>query len=54
MSEVRSETFKLRRMYNAESVDSKAVLNQQKKVESVLTPEQRKPARQFAPGGGGG
>jgi Spy/CpxP family protein refolding chaperone len=67
MSAVRSETFKLRRMYNAESVDSKAVLEQQKKVDdlrrqmlgsrlethkqiqSVLTPEQRKQARQFGP-----
>lgn len=36
-------------MHNAESVDSKAVLDQQKKVESVLTPGQRKPARQFGP-----
>jgi Spy/CpxP family protein refolding chaperone len=67
MSQVRSEAFKLRRMYDAEGVDSKALLEQQKKVddlrremlasrlemrkqvESVLTPEQRKQARQFGP-----
>ena len=67
MSKVRTETFKLRRMYNAESIDSKAVVEQQtrvdelrrqmlasrldthKKVQSVLTPEQRKQARQFGP-----
>jgi Spy/CpxP family protein refolding chaperone len=67
MSEVRSEAFKLRRMYNAENVDPKGLLEQQKKVddlrrgllasrlemrkqmESVLTPEQRKQARQFGP-----
>jgi Spy/CpxP family protein refolding chaperone len=67
MSQVRSETFKLRRLYNAESADSKTLLEQQKKVddlrrevlasrlemrkqmESVLTPEQRKQARQFGP-----
>ncbi len=67
MSEVRSEAFRLRRMYNAENVDPKGLLEQQKKVddlrrgllasrlemrkqmESVLTPEQRKQARQFGP-----
>ena len=67
MSKLRSEMFKLRRLYNAESVDSKAVLEQQTKVdeqrrqmlashldmrkqmESVLTAEQRKQARQFGP-----
>jgi Spy/CpxP family protein refolding chaperone len=67
MSKMRSETFKLRRMYNADNVDSKAVVEQQRKVdelrrqvlasrldmrkqmESVLTPEQRKQARQFGP-----
>ena len=67
MSKMRSETFKLRRMYNADNVDSKAVIEQQRKVddlrrqvlssrldmrkqmESVLTPEQRKQARQFGP-----
>ena len=54
-------------MYNAESVDSKAIVEQQKNVdelrrqmlasrldmrkqmEGVLTPEQRKQARQFGP-----
>ena len=35
MSKMRSETFKLRRMYNAESVDSKAMLEQQKKVDDL-------------------
>jgi Spy/CpxP family protein refolding chaperone len=35
MSSMRSEMFKLRRMYNAESVDSKGVLEQQKKVEDL-------------------
>jgi len=35
MSSVRSEMFKLRRMYNAESVDSKALLEQQKKVDDL-------------------
>jgi Spy/CpxP family protein refolding chaperone len=35
MSKMRSETFKLRRMYNAESVDSKGVLEQQKKVDEL-------------------
>lgn len=67
MSKVRAETFKLRRMYNAESIDSKAFVDQQgkvdelrrqmlasrlethKKVQSVLTPEQRKQVRQFGP-----
>jgi Spy/CpxP family protein refolding chaperone len=67
MSTMRSEMFKLRRMYNAESVESKGLLDQQRKVdelrrqmlgtrldmrkqmESVLTPEQRKQARQFGP-----
>jgi Spy/CpxP family protein refolding chaperone len=67
MSKMRSETFKLRRMYNADNADSKAIVDQQQKVdelrrqvlasrldmrkqmESVLTPEQRKQARQFGP-----
>ena len=35
MSAMRSETFKLRRMYNAETVDSKALLEQQKKVDEL-------------------
>ena len=35
MSKMRSETFKLRRMYNAESVDSKSLLEQQKKVDDL-------------------
>ena len=35
MSAMRSETFKLQRMYNAESIDSKAVLEQQKKVDDL-------------------
>jgi Spy/CpxP family protein refolding chaperone len=35
MSTMRSEMFKLQRMYNAESVDSKALLEQQKKVDDV-------------------
>jgi len=35
MSKMRSETFKLRRMYNAETVDSKAVIEQQKKVDDL-------------------
>jgi Spy/CpxP family protein refolding chaperone len=35
MSKVRTETFKLRRMYNAESVDSKALLEQQRKVDEL-------------------
>lgn len=67
MSKMRTEAFKLRRMVNADNVDSKAVVEQQRKVdelrrqvlasrldmrkqmESVLTPEQRKQARQFGP-----
>ena len=35
MSKVRTETFKLRRMYNAESVDSKALVEQQTKVDEL-------------------
>ena len=35
MSSMRTEMFKLRRMYNAESVDSKALLEQQKKVDDL-------------------
>jgi Spy/CpxP family protein refolding chaperone len=35
MSTLRSETFKLQRMYNADSVDSKALLEQQKKVDDL-------------------
>ena len=35
MSTMRSEMFKLQRMYNAESVDSKALLEQQKKVDEL-------------------
>ena len=35
MSSMRSETFKLQRMYNAESVDSKPLLEQQKKVDDL-------------------
>ncbi len=35
MSTTRSETFKLQRMYNADSVDSKALLEQQKKVDDL-------------------
>jgi Spy/CpxP family protein refolding chaperone len=35
MSKMRSETFKLRRMYNAEAVDSKALVEQQKKVDDL-------------------
>ena len=67
MSKLRTETFRLRRMYNAESIDSKAFVEQQgkvdefrrqmlasrlethKKIQSVLTPEQRKQVRQFGP-----
>ena len=67
MGKMRAETFKLRRMVNADNVDTKAVVEQQKKVDdlrrqvfasrlethkqmqSVLTPEQRKQARQFGP-----
>lgn len=35
MSSMRSEMFKLQRMYNAESVDPKALLEQQKKVDDL-------------------
>src|SRR5678815_5490494 len=35
MLSVRSEMFKLRRMYNAERVDPKALLEQQKKVDDL-------------------
>jgi Spy/CpxP family protein refolding chaperone len=35
MSKMRSETFQLRRMYGAENIDSKAVLEQQKKVDEL-------------------
>ena len=67
MSKVRTESFKLRRMYNTDSIDSKALVEQQtkvdelrrnmlasrlethKKIQSVLTPEQRKQVRQFGP-----
>jgi Spy/CpxP family protein refolding chaperone len=35
MSTMRSEMFKLQRMYNAESVDSKPLLEQQKKVDDL-------------------
>ena len=35
MSKVRSETFKLRRMYNAEGADSKIIVEQQKKVDDL-------------------
>jgi Spy/CpxP family protein refolding chaperone len=35
MSSMRSEMFKLQRMYNAESVDSKPLLEQQKKVDDL-------------------
>jgi Spy/CpxP family protein refolding chaperone len=35
MSTMRSDMFKLQRMYNAESVDSKALLEQQKKVDDL-------------------
>jgi Spy/CpxP family protein refolding chaperone len=35
MSSMRSEMFKLQRMYNAESVDSKALVEQQKKVDDL-------------------
>ena len=35
MSTMRTETFKLQRMYNADSVDSKALLEQQKKVDEL-------------------
>ena len=32
---MRSEAFKLRRMYNADNVDSKAIVEQQKKVDDL-------------------
>ena len=35
MSKMRSEAFKLRRMLNAENIDSKAVVEQQKKVDDL-------------------
>jgi Spy/CpxP family protein refolding chaperone len=35
MSKMRSETFKLRRMYNADNVDSKTVVEQQRKVDDL-------------------
>ena len=35
MSKVREEMFKLRRLYNADNVDEKAVLDQQKKVDEL-------------------
>jgi Spy/CpxP family protein refolding chaperone len=35
MSTMRSEMFKLQRMYNADSVESKALLEQQKKVDDL-------------------
>jgi Spy/CpxP family protein refolding chaperone len=35
MSKMRSETFKLRRMYNADNADSKAIVEQQKKVDDL-------------------
>ena len=35
MSAMRSEMFKLQRMYNADSVDSKALLEQQRKVDDL-------------------
>lgn len=35
MSKMRSESFRLRRMYNAESVDTKALLEQQTKVDEL-------------------
>lgn len=35
MSKMRAEQFKLQRMYNAETVDSKAILEQQKKVDDL-------------------
>jgi Spy/CpxP family protein refolding chaperone len=35
MSKVRTETFKLRRMYGAEGVDAKSVVEQQKKVDEL-------------------
>jgi Spy/CpxP family protein refolding chaperone len=35
MSKVRSETFKLRRMYGADGVDAKSIVEQQKKVDDL-------------------
>jgi LTXXQ motif. len=35
MGEMRSEQFKLRRMYNADNVDSQAFAEQQKKVDDL-------------------
>ena len=35
MSKMRSETFQLRRMYAAENADSKAIVEQQKKVDEL-------------------
>jgi Spy/CpxP family protein refolding chaperone len=35
MSKMRSETFKLRRLYNADNVDSKALVEQQRKVDDL-------------------
>jgi Spy/CpxP family protein refolding chaperone len=35
MSKMRSESFKLRRLYNAENVDSKALMEQQRKVDDL-------------------
>ena len=35
MSKMRAESFRLRRMYNAESVDTKALLEQQRKVDEL-------------------
>jgi len=35
MGQLRSEQFKLRRMYNADKVDTKAVGEQQKKVDDL-------------------
>jgi len=72
MSKMRAEMFQMRRLYNSDKLDEKAVLEQQKKVdelrrqvlasrlethqqiEGVLTPEQRKKLREFAPWWSGG
>ncbi|HYL25866.1 MAG TPA: Spy/CpxP family protein refolding chaperone [Burkholderiales bacterium] len=35
MSKLRGEVFQLRRMYNAESIDAKALVEQQKKVDEL-------------------
>jgi Spy/CpxP family protein refolding chaperone len=35
MSKMRAETFQLRRLYNADKIDEKAVLEQQKKVDEL-------------------